>query len=131
MRRWVSRARAAKVIRARELRRDLTVAERQVWEILRNRRMLGYKFRRQHIIQGFIVDFYCHELRLVLEIDGKGHRTEEQIHYDAARTEALELSGLQVVRLCNKEVGEGRLRKVIENLAHRSPSPRSGEGDRG
>ena len=131
MRRWVSRAQEAKVLRARELRRELTIAERRAWEILRNRRTLGFKFRRQHIIQGFIVDFYCHELRLVLEIDGKGHASPERIQYDAARTQRLEMSGLRVVRIRNKEVGEEALRNLVQSLAHRSPSPRSGEGDRG
>src|SRR5438270_10969478 len=53
-----------KLRRARELRRELTIAERKVWDMLRNRRMLNLKFRRQHVVAGFIVDFYCAELRL-------------------------------------------------------------------
>jgi len=69
----------------------LTIAERKAWEILRDRRMLGFKFRRQHIIHGFIVDFYCHELKLVLEIDGKGHASPDRVQYDAARTQRLEM----------------------------------------
>ncbi|PYP16153.1 MAG: hypothetical protein DMD54_10800 [Gemmatimonadetes bacterium] len=130
MRRWVSRAREAKILRARELRRKLTIAERKAWEILRDRRMLGFKFRRQHIIHGFIVDFYCHELKLVLEIDGKGHASPDRVQYDAARTQRLEMSGLQIVRLRNREVGKETLRDLVQSLAHRSPSPRSG-GARG
>jgi len=69
----------------------LTIDERKAWEILRDRRVLGFKFRRQHIIHGFIVDFYCHELKLILEIDGKGHASAERIQYDAARTQRLEM----------------------------------------
>src|SRR2546429_1333454 len=82
-----------KLRRARELRRELTIAERKVWQMLRNRRMLGLKFRRQHVIAGFIVDFYCAELRLVLEIDGSGHSGGAQSDYDAARTANLEARG--------------------------------------
>jgi very-short-patch-repair endonuclease len=109
----------------------LTIAERQAWEILRNRRLLGFKFRRQHVIDGFIVDFYCPELRLVLELDGSGHGELEQAEYDAVRTAHLEMKGLLVVRFRNEEISEKALKRLVQNLAHRSPSPRSGEGDRG
>ena len=56
--------------------------------------MLGYKFRRQHVIDGFIVDFYCRELKLVIELDGLGHTDPEHVDYDVARTAHLELKGI-------------------------------------
>src|SRR5258705_8064695 len=84
--------------RGRELRRDPTSAERRAWELLRDRRILGLKFRRQHAISRFIVDFYCADLRLVLELDGGIHRERERASYDAARTAWLEAHGFRVVR---------------------------------
>src|SRR5258705_11267190 len=119
MSRWVSRRRQAKIERARQLRHELTPPEREAWEILRNRRLLGFKSRRQHIVCGFIVDFYCDELRLVIEIDGRVHLDPERAQYDAARTERMEMDGVIVVRIRNNEVSERRLREVIERLSHR------------
>jgi len=98
-----------KLQRARDLRRGLTMAERRAWNLLRNRRMLGLKFRRQHVIAGFIVDFYCAELRLVLEIDGSGHSGGAQSDYDAARTANLEARGYRVVRIRNDALQEDAL----------------------
>src|SRR5207237_10781980 len=95
-----------KLRRARELRRELTIAERRAWELLRNRRMLNLKFRRQHVVAGFIVDFYCAELRLVLEIDGTGHASKTPADSDAARTARLESRGLPVLRLGHDAVKE-------------------------
>jgi very-short-patch-repair endonuclease len=120
-----------KLRRARELRRQLTIAEREAWRILRNRGVLGLKFRRQHIIDGFIVDFYCAELRLVLEVDGPAHSDAARAEYDAARTAHLQLRGLRVIRLRNEDISEAVLTTLLQELAGRSPSPRSGEGDRG
>ena len=131
MSRWGNRRRQAKIERARQLRHELTPHERQAWEILRNRRLLGFKFRRQHIVCGFIVDFYCDELRLAIEIDGRVHLDPERAQYDAARTERMEMDGVMVVRIRNDDVSERCLRELIERLSHRSPSPRSGEGARG
>src|SRR6266545_2685085 len=95
-----------KTARARELRRHATAAEARAWDLLRNRRMLSLKFKRQHPIAGVIVDFYCAELDLVLEIDGGGHEDSERIAYDAARTEFLEARGLRVFRVLNEDVSE-------------------------
>src|SRR6266496_6335838 len=102
-----------KIRQARELRRESTLAERRVWELLRNRRMLGLKFRRQHVIAGFIVDFYCAELRLVLEIDGPVHATARQLDYDTARAAHLESRGLRVVRIGNDALRENTLRSIL------------------
>ena len=84
---------------ARELRRRETPGERVAWRLLRNRGVLGLKFRRQHLVAGYIADFYCAELRLVLELDGGYHNTPEQQARDAKRTTVLENQGLRVVRL--------------------------------
>jgi very-short-patch-repair endonuclease len=121
----------AKVRRARELRRTATLAERRAWDLLRNRRTLGLKFRRQHVIAGFVVDFYCAELKLVLELDGAGHASQAQSEYDAARTTQLEARGLHVVRLDNNAVREDTLRNLLQDVFRRPPSPQRGEGVRG
>ena len=86
----------------RELRRDSTVPERILWGLLRNRRLAGMKFRRQRTIGPFIVDFYCDEMKLVIEVDGESHagRQEE----DQKRQSFLERNGLRVIRFTNDEV---------------------------
>ena len=117
--------------RARELRRDLTIAERRGWELLRDRRMLGLKFRRQHAIGRFIVDYYCAELKLILELDGGMHNDPERAAYDAARTAWLEAHGFLVIRVRNDRLSREGLRALLSNLDPRPPSPRSGEGDGG
>jgi len=120
------------VERARELRARAAAAERTAWRLLRNRRILGLKFRRQHPVDGFIVDFYCAELRLVLELDGGIHECAAKASYDEARTSRLEARGLRVVRLRSKDVSEGELKRLLRNtLSLRSPSPHRGEGVRG
>jgi very-short-patch-repair endonuclease len=87
--------------RARELRQPQTPAERVLWSRLRNRQ-LGYKFRRQHPIGCYIVDFYCAERKLAIEIDGDSHA--EQVEYDAERTAWLAEQGVRVVRFTNRQV---------------------------
>jgi len=93
--------------------------------------MFGLKFRRQHVIAGFVVDFSCAELRLVLELDGPGHTDAIQRDYDATRTAHLESRGLHVIRLKNDAAREAALRSLLEDLTRRSPSPQRGEGVRG
>lgn len=88
---------------ARANRKTPTPAEAKMWsEILRRRQLVGFKFLRQKPIDGYIVDFYCAALGLVIEIDGDSHA--EQIEYDAERTRILNAYGLQVVRYTNAEV---------------------------
>ena len=79
---------AIKLFIARQLRSDGLPTERFAWSLLRNRRILGLKFRRQHTLHGFIVDFYCPQLRLVLELDGAGHDHPAQTGYDCAEPAA-------------------------------------------
>jgi len=88
---------------ARELRQPQTPAETTLWNLLRNRN-LKYKFRRQHPIDFFIIDFYCAEAKLLIEIDGSSHLEKEQQEYDHARTEYLEAREYKVIRFTNDDV---------------------------
>ena len=81
--------RGVKIALARGNRHDPTPAEAAAWALLRNRRCLGLKFRRQHVIRGFIVDFYCAEFHLALEVDGGVHGDRVQAEFDEARSRAL------------------------------------------
>lgn len=92
--------------RARSNRRELTSAEAKLWAILRSRRYRGVKFRRQHPIGPYVVDFACIAARLVLEVDGPSHEREEQRAFDAERTAFLERAGWRVRRLQNADVFE-------------------------
>lgn len=89
---------------AKQLRHRMTQAEILMWDQLKNKQFKGYKFRRQHPIHYFIVDFYCHALKLVVEIDGKYHESEEQKKEDLNRTELLQFQGLKIIRFSNEEV---------------------------
>jgi very-short-patch-repair endonuclease len=82
----------------------MTQAEILMWDKLKNKQFKGYKFRRQHPIHRFIVDFYCHELKLIIEIDGKYHDSEEQKNKDLNRTELLVFQGLREIRFTNEEI---------------------------
>lgn len=89
--------------RARENRKNPTKAESKIWhEVLRMRQFANFKFLRQKPIDQYIVDFYCSELRLVIEVDGDSHA--EAVEYDAERTQVLESLGLRVVRFTNTDV---------------------------
>jgi len=93
-----------KVELSRGLRKSMTAIECEFWKMVRGRRMYGLKFRRQQIVDGFIVDFYCDSLGLCVEIDGGIHSSVEQVEYDAARAEILRLHGLKVIRFTNEDV---------------------------
>ena len=92
---------------ARHLRKTQTKAEMVAWSHLKDRRFSGYKFRRQHVIEGFVVDFYCRELALAIELDGPIH--ERRKEYDKIREEILFSEGLRVIRFKNREVCRKRL----------------------
>jgi len=91
-----------KKIFARTLRKEQTPEEVIVWGLLRNRKFMNLKFRRQHVIEGFIVDFYCHELRLAIEIDGRIH--DRQKDYDELRQGFIEERRVSFIRVTNDEV---------------------------
>lgn len=88
----------------RELRQSSTKAEKILWEYLRNRKFDGLKFRRQHPIDKFIADFYCHEKKLIVELDGAFHDDKMNTYYDKARTYELAETGIKVIRFRNSEV---------------------------
>ena len=88
----------------RELRQESTKAEKLLWEELRNRKLNGLKFRRQHPLDKFIADFYCNEKKLVIELDGSIHDEKINKDYDAARTAMLAGLNVIVLRFQNEEV---------------------------
>ena len=110
---------------ARKFRQNPTPAERLAWSLLRRKGILRLKFKRQHPLCGFIVDFYCPRLKLVLELDGRTHAAAEQVNYDTARTTWLEAHGYVVVRVRNEDVGREALERL---LADHLPLSRQGEG---
>jgi very-short-patch-repair endonuclease len=110
------------VPRARDLRARSTRAEEVLWECLRNRRLAGHKFRRQHPVARFIVDFYCEAHRLAVEIDGGCHDDPDHAARDTVRTEALAALGIRLVRFRNDEVLL-ELESVLARLRNELPSP--------
>ena len=100
--------------RARLLRNKETPAEKKLWDQLSNKQ-LGVKFRRQHPIDQFIVDFYSHEIKLVIEADGEIHSEKERQDYDRRRTEHLKAFGLNVLRFKNAEI-LNNISAVIEQI---------------
>lgn len=92
------------LIRRRELRRNSTFAETLLWQQLRNSRCCGLKFKRQHNYGPFILDFYCHELKLCIELDGEVHHSHEAEQYDSQRTAYLNECGITVLRFSNETV---------------------------
>ncbi|MBS1574553.1 MAG: endonuclease domain-containing protein [Bacteroidetes bacterium] len=106
---------------SRELRQISTEAEKLLWSELRNRKLNGLKFRRQHPIDKYVADFYCHEKKLVIELDGVVHDKKENKEYDQART--IELAGLKinVLRFRNDEV-ENDIEKVLKKIIQKAES---------
>ncbi|MCC6957117.1 MAG: DUF559 domain-containing protein [Anaerolineales bacterium] len=102
------------VQRARELRQDQTQAEEVLWRALRDRRV-GHKIRRQHPLGRFIIDFYCHQAALCIEIDGDAHSEASQRAYDIARTQYLEDHGYRIVRFTNRDIQQN-LQAVIDEI---------------
>lgn len=100
---------------ARQNRNKPTPAEAALWEELRAKRMKGLKFRRQHPIGVFIVDFYCHHARLAIEIDGAYHFGDQQQEYDQNRTLLLEQAGIKEIRFSNDQVLNHR-KDVIDSI---------------
>ena len=106
--------------RAKNMRQNPTPAEAIVWNRIRRKQLLGFRFRRQHPIDRFIADFYCREARLVIEIDGLIHDLPEQIEYDAARQTFLEQRGLRLLRFTNAQVinsPDSVISTIVEHLS--------------
>jgi very-short-patch-repair endonuclease len=113
------------VDRARELRQRMTRAEAALWQALR-RKPWGIKFRRQHPVGAYILDFYCNSASLAIEIDGSYHEGTEQMEADTSRSLALRDRSIHIVRFTNDEV-LADLPRVLEairrEVAARTPSP--------
>ncbi len=112
-------------IRARVMRKHPTPAEAILWQRLRHRRVGGYHFRRQHPVVRYIVDFYCAEAKLVVEVDGSVHDEPGHDEYDVERQAFLEELGLRVLRFHNCEVLQGidEVVKVIADTLQSTPPP--------
>ncbi len=89
---------------ARRLRREMTTAERKFWYAVRGSRLGGFLFRRQTPIAGYIVDFVCHERRLIVEIDGATHSTDMELASDRARTARVQREGYDLIRYWNDDI---------------------------
>lgn len=117
--------------RARTLRKESSEAEQMLWKYLRSRRMKGFKFRRQVMIEPYIVDFACFEARLIIEADGGQHA--EQVEYDALRTTRLESMGYRVMRFWNNQILSelpavlDQIEEALFETPHPNPLP-EGEG---
>lgn len=109
--------------RARLLRKSFTDAELRLWQLLRSRNLRKFKFRRQHPIGSYIVDFVCLEKRLVIEVDGSQHM--QQAQYDSKRTEQLEAAGYQVLRFGDNDVlaRTDNVMQAIYDTLDSPPSP--------
>jgi very-short-patch-repair endonuclease len=90
--------------RTNMLRNNMTVAEAKLWERLKGKRILNLRFRAQHPIDRFIADFYCHPLKLIIEIDGDIHKSKEQKEYDIGREAELDRWEIKVIRFTNDEI---------------------------
>ncbi len=125
-----------KVALSRESRKNMTKAEKAFWHLVRNREICNLKFRRQQIIDGLIVDFFCSEARLIIEIDGPIHKKKEKIEIDRQRSEIFKRRGLEELRFTNDEVlhdPEGvqrAIKEAVSTLSLPPPSPirRGGQG---
>ncbi len=100
---------------AKDLRIHLTDSEKLLWDRLRLNQVEGYRFKPQHPIGNFIVDFYCHKAKLIIEIDGGYHNDKAQEEYDIGRSHLLSEFGLKVIRFKNEDVFE-RIDFVIEEI---------------
>ena len=116
--------------KAQSLRKNQTDAEKLLWQSLRNRGLNGYKFRRQHPIHFYFADFYCHELRLIIEVDGNIHLNPEIRNHDKNRTEELSRFGIYILRFTNEEIlysiesVKSRIKQYINTQSNiKAPSP--------
>ena len=99
---------------AKRLRREMTPAERRLWKALRRNALDGFHFRRQQVIEGYIVDFYCDAAKLAIELDGGVH--QEQWQYDESRDTAISRLGVRVLRISNEAMLDSEA--VIEHIRH-------------
>ena len=120
--------------RAKPLRRPMTPQELGLWLRVKNRQLGGFKFRRQHPIGPYILDFYCAELRLAVEIDGQTHWSPEQEAHDARRDAYLLAMGIETLRLSTESLkrpgaAAEHILEVVKRRVESRPLPLAGEGD--
>jgi very-short-patch-repair endonuclease len=111
------------ILTARRLRRQLTDVEQVLWSSLRDSRMQGIKFRRQHPFGPYVLDFFCVQAQLAVELDGGIHDRPEQIEYDRERTAFLEAEGLRVLRFRNEDIADKLDQVMNKILEATSPTP--------
>ncbi len=99
----------------KSLRKNATDAERKLWSKLRNKQLMGFKFHRQYSIQQYILDFYCPEKRLAIELDGSQQAEDKTREYDESRTKELLAHNIKVLRFWNNEV-TSNINAVIETI---------------
>ena len=130
-----------KTIRAQALRGDMPNAERKLWSRLKGKQLGGFRFRRQHPVGPYFLDFYCPDIKLCIELDGDQHAQESAIKHDEARTHFLEQKEICVLRFWNNQIYEG-IDNVLEEILEQAlnfereqsimrdkiPSPWKGEG---
>jgi very-short-patch-repair endonuclease len=108
--------------KAKELRKSETDAEKQLWKLLNKNQVFGLQFRRQHPINRFIADFYCHQIKFVIELDGGIHQVTKNMEYDVGRSEVLANFGITVVRFNNDLIFDdpdsviNKIKEVSQNL---------------
>ncbi len=115
-------------IRAKALRRPLSPPEARLWVRLRARRLHGFKFRRQHPVGPYVLDFYCAAARLAVEVDGRSHETPERLAHDRRRTAWLAGQGVRVIRVAAWDVRDeldGVLAFIARTARERTPPPSS------
>ena len=113
--------------KCRALRKNQTDAEKKLWSLLRNRQLGGLKFRRQFSVGRYILDFYCPEYGIAIEVDGGQHYEADGLMNDALRTKALSAAGIQIIRFSNLEILEN-IEGVYESILsffRNTPSPQS------
>jgi very-short-patch-repair endonuclease len=116
---------------SKQLRENMTIAEKHLWEKIRKKQIKGYQFYRQKPIGDYIVDFYCPKMMLVIEIDGSYHLSGETIEYDRIRDEYPSSLGLRVLRFTNTDVLK-RIEEVVESIEEEIPlSPPFSKGETG
>jgi very-short-patch-repair endonuclease len=121
-----TRGQASHLDLKRRLRSNMTGTETRLWSRLRARQLQGLKFRRQHGIGPYIVDFYCPEQSLIIEVDGDSHADADQILKDRQREKYLQSFGLHVIRYINDDILknlDGVMEDLAERLSSRSTSP--------
>ena len=117
------------IMAARHLRKEQTYTEKLLWKYLDNRGMCGFKFRRQHPFYGFVLDFYCPEKQLGIEVDGSVHNNLAE--YDSQRQNIIEYHGIKILRFNNEDIST-RIKYVLKSIKDvLIPSPQRGEGCRG